>query len=168
MFQNLFTYRGRMRRLHFGLITILSWVIIVVLFGVLFGSALASIVSSGDMDPAAIVALVTANIGLWVFAAIIFIPLFIIGLLAQARRYHDMGYTAWLVLVVFVLSFIPIVGGLIALAAFIAQLLVPGTDGPNKYGPNPKTPAYTPAYTQNPSQPFNNPTYPTTDSPDTV
>ena len=47
------------------------------------------------------------------------------------RRMHDQGYTGWLVM----LGIIPLIGWV----AVVILLALPGTDGPNKYGPDPKT-----------------------------
>ena len=54
------------------------------------------------------------------------------GLAVQVRRFHDQDKSGWFVL----LGFIPIVGGLIVLVF----MLLKGTDGPNRFGPNPLDP----------------------------
>lgn len=56
----------------------------------------------------------------------ILIPSIAVGV----RRFHDQDKSGWMLL----LSFIPLVGGLIV---FIFMLLE-GTRGPNRYGPDPK------------------------------
>ena len=48
----------------------------------------------------------------------------------QVRRFHDQDKSGWFVL----LGFIPIVGGLIVLVF----MLLEGTKGPNRFGPDPK------------------------------
>ncbi|MEE4200185.1 MAG: DUF805 domain-containing protein [Erythrobacter sp.] len=58
------------------------------------------------------------------------LALIVPGLAVQVRRFHDQDKTGWLVL----LGFIPIIGGLIVLVF----MLLPGTDGPNRFGPDPK------------------------------
>ncbi len=63
------------------------------------------------------------------------LALFIPSLAVQVRRFHDQNRTGWLVL----LGFIPYVGGLIVLAF----MCLPGTPGPNRYGPDPKDPTGT-------------------------
>jgi uncharacterized membrane protein YhaH (DUF805 family) len=48
----------------------------------------------------------------------------------QVRRLHDQDKSGWLIL----LSFIPYIGGLILLVL----MLIDGTPGANRYGPDPK------------------------------
>jgi len=61
-----------------------------------------------------------------IFALVLIVP----GLAVQVRRFHDQDKTGWLVL----LGFIPVVGGLVVLVFMALE----GTNGPNKYGPDPK------------------------------
>ena len=65
------------------------------------------------------------------FALINFLP----GLSVQVRRFHDLDQTGWLVLVF-------AIAGLIIPGSGLAQLIwfaFRGTDGPNRYGPDPFT-----------------------------
>ena len=55
---------------------------------------------------------------------------FIPSMAVTVRRLHDQNKTGWLVL----LSFIPYIGGLILLIL----MFLPGDDGQNQYGPNPR------------------------------
>ena len=55
------------------------------------------------------------------------------------RRLHDINQTGWIYLGLMVASMIPLIG-LIASIASIVIACIPGTDGPNKYGPDPKNP----------------------------
>jgi uncharacterized membrane protein YhaH (DUF805 family) len=75
---------------------------------------------------------------LWVLAA--FIP----SLAVTVRRLHDRNMSGWYLLgfivAVFILSMIPLIGVLLALLleiGYIVVLALPGTPGPNKYGPDP-------------------------------
>lgn len=55
------------------------------------------------------------------------------------RRLHDINQTGWIYLGLVIAGFIPFIN----LLASIAQLVIaciPGTAGPNKYGPDPKNP----------------------------
>ena len=58
------------------------------------------------------------------------------------RRLHDRGLSGWwfLGVIVIVASFIPVIN-LIAGIAILVLMVLPGTPGPNKYGPDPKDPA---------------------------
>lgn len=50
------------------------------------------------------------------------------------RRLHDTGRTAWWILI----SLVPLVGSIVLLVL----VCLPGTPGANKYGSDPKAPAY--------------------------
>lgn len=73
-------------------------------------------------------------------AAIIFL-IFLLGnilpnIALAVRRFHDLDQTGWLVLVFNLLSNIPLIGLFIALGQLIWYAM-PGTQGSNKYGPDP-------------------------------
>lgn len=56
------------------------------------------------------------------------------------RRLHDINQTGWIYLGIVIASIIPIIG-FVASVAQIVIACIPGTVGPNKYGPDPKNPA---------------------------
>lgn len=56
----------------------------------------------------------------------------------QIRRFHDQDKSGWFVL----LALIPIIGGLIVLVF----MLLEGTKGPNRFGPDPKDPGSSEAF----------------------
>jgi uncharacterized membrane protein YhaH (DUF805 family) len=58
------------------------------------------------------------------------------NIMLSIRRFHDLNQTGWLVLLFFVVGQIPILGTLSGLANLI-WFIMPGTDGSNKYGPDP-------------------------------
>lgn len=58
-----------------------------------------------------------------------FIGLMVVSVGFGAKRLHDLGWSAWLLL----LNFVPIVGSVFALL----MLVLPGTAGANRYGPPP-------------------------------
>jgi uncharacterized membrane protein YhaH (DUF805 family) len=58
------------------------------------------------------------------------------NLAVEVRRFHDMDNTGWWVLI----SFIPILGALAVLLWFTAR----GTDGENRFGPDPLGPPFPP------------------------
>jgi len=60
------------------------------------------------------------------FALGTFIPLFTAGI----RRLHDRDLSGWWMLIVLV----PVIGSLCLLVIYV----LPGTDGPNRFGPNPR------------------------------
>jgi uncharacterized membrane protein YhaH (DUF805 family) len=90
-------------------------------------TVLATIVIGGDvndaLDGAHHVAVVVF------FAGLIVLQVFALNILA-AQRCRDCGWSGWCVLV----ALIPIVGFLFALALCV----IPGTAGPNRFGPDPR------------------------------
>lgn len=58
------------------------------------------------------------------------------GLALMVRRLHDVNLSGWILLGVLV----PLVNLLVGIGLFIV-CFIPGTVGPNKYGPDPKNPA---------------------------
>ncbi|MBY4631535.1 DUF805 domain-containing protein [Rhizobium croatiense] len=57
----------------------------------------------------------------------------------QVRRFHDRSISGWCYLALFALSFIPYAIFLTAPVTIVISLL-PGTEGPNKFGPDPLSP----------------------------
>ena len=60
----------------------------------------------------------------------IYVPLLVANLAVSAQRCRDFGWTGWAIL----LQLVPIFGWLFLIALFF----VPGTHGPNRYGPDPR------------------------------
>jgi uncharacterized membrane protein YhaH (DUF805 family) len=118
----LFGVRGRITRAKFWLVALGILVIEAILFAALGGTA----AMSGDPDRA------LAAIG-----PVGGFVLFIVGLLVTwisvvvaIKRFHDRDKSGWWVLIIFV----PVIGGLWYL---IECGFLRGTDGHNKYGPDP-------------------------------
>jgi uncharacterized membrane protein YhaH (DUF805 family) len=65
-------------------------------------------------------------------AGVAYLGIIIPSIAVQVRRFHDRDMSGWFVL----LNFIPYVGGIIV---FIFMVL-PGTVGENRFGPDPKDP----------------------------
>ncbi|GLZ89327.1 hypothetical protein Pres01_53780 [Metapseudomonas resinovorans] len=57
------------------------------------------------------------------------LALVVVSVCIGVQRIHDIGWSGWL----WLLNFVPIVGSVFALL----MLFMPGTDGPNRYGPPP-------------------------------
>jgi uncharacterized membrane protein YhaH (DUF805 family) len=65
----------------------------------------------------------------------VFLPLISL----TVRRFHDRNISGWWYLALFVLGFVPYVGIVVGLAILVISVL-PGTEGPNKFGPDPLRP----------------------------
>ena len=57
------------------------------------------------------------------------IAMIVIGVFIGVQRLHDMGWSGWL----WLLNFVPVIGSVFALL----MLIIPGTQGVNRYGPPP-------------------------------
>ena len=112
----LFSFEGRVGRgAYWGLV-----VASLVLFGVLGGASVMSVLNASDPPAASggmsMATMVAGLLFLWPALAI------------QAKRWHDVDKSAWWILI----NLVPAVGGLVALVfnGFIA-----GTPGTNRFGP---------------------------------
>ncbi|AOE83226.1 DUF805 domain-containing protein [Pseudomonas sp. TCU-HL1] len=99
---------GRVRYLGWSMALMLAFLPI---GGIILGSFALSDALAGLLTIAACLALVVVSVCIGV------------------QRLHDMGWSGWL----WLLNFAPIVGSVFALL----MLFMPGTDGPNRYGPPP-------------------------------
>ncbi len=118
----LFRFQGRVNRAKFWLVHIAMWVVMIVVFGAVLGSAAMS------SDPQAALASVGVIGGLVLL--VVYILALWIGLAIAAKRWHDRNKSAWWILIVFV----PVVGGLWYL---IECGFLKGAPGTNRFGPNP-------------------------------
>jgi len=67
---------------------------------------------------------------LWLLTGVVYLASIWATLALQAKRWHDRGKTAWWILI----GFVPVIGPIWAL---IETGFLPGTPGPNEYGPDP-------------------------------
>ncbi len=124
-------FQGRSRRSEYWWVALFN----VVVFGV--GTVLAMVLGgvnfeTGEMGPLAYV--VFGLLGLYALGILVpSVALFV-------RRLHDINQTGWIYLGLVLLGFVPLIG-LLASIAQIVIACIPGTVGPNKYGPDPKNPA---------------------------
>jgi len=144
-------FSGRSQRMEFWMFQLLSLIVSIVLYGLML--------AGGGLDLIMGAAAVDASVAEPQLSEVSFGPLFWIGLVllclwalgsivpslaVTVRRLHDRDMSGWYVLgfigVVLVLSLIPVLGALVTLAleiGWIVLLALPGTAGPNKYGPDP-------------------------------
>jgi uncharacterized membrane protein YhaH (DUF805 family) len=118
----LFSFQGRINRAKFWLVHLAMWVIMAVVYGMVFGGAALS------TDPEAALKSVGTVAGL--ILLVLNILVFWIGLAAGVKRWHDRNKSGWWVLI----ALVPVIGGLWYL---IECGFLPGTAGPNTYGPDP-------------------------------
>jgi len=118
----LFSFEGRVNRAKFWLVHVVMWVVVLVVFGAILGSAAVS------SDPQA--ALQSVGLVGGLILLVVYILALWIGLAIAAKRWHDRNKSAWWILIIFV----PAVGGLWYL---IECGFLKGTTGPNKFGSDP-------------------------------
>lgn len=61
------------------------------------------------------------------------LPVIVLGIIFQVKRWHDLGKSGWWVLI----NLVPFVGGIIT---FINCGCMKGTEGPNRFGDDPLAP----------------------------
>ncbi len=125
-------FDGRSRRKEYWMFTLFNLLAIFALaaLGVAGGVMLAS---TGKVDSENSVPFLFIPIGIYALAALI--P----SISAATRRFHDIGKSGWLLLLLCALGIIPVVGFICAIIqlVFLCQDSQPGA---NQYGPNPKFP----------------------------
>ena len=115
-----FDFSGRSRRKEY-------WMF--VLFYVLVGAvlALAFFATMSDQSDGTTNGMSSAFV--WV-GGLFLLALFIPSVAVQVRRFHDQDKSGWFIL----LGLIPYIGGIVVLVF----MCLPGTIGPNRFGPDPK------------------------------
>lgn len=129
-FKNYTNFQGRSRRAEYWWI-FLATMIIAFVSVFLLATIGGSLGTDGELDLNPIGFLLTGILVLGGLA--ILIPSIALGV----RRFHDLGQTGWLVLVFAILNMLPLIGLLTTIGQLI-WMAMPGTTGPNKYGPDPK------------------------------
>ncbi|MDA5555263.1 DUF805 domain-containing protein [Shimia sp. MMG029] len=110
VFQDIFSFSGRRNRKSYFLFTLLMVILSMIVSGVTAGVA-------------------TATAGLGLILLVLLLPFLVASWAVGSQRCRDFGWTGWAILI----TIIPGIGILFA----IALLFVPGTQGANRYGPDP-------------------------------
>lgn len=138
-------FQGRSRRMEFWMFGVLNLIVGLVLAGPFYFSFVSAMLtmdpSVAGSDSAAADAMLseigtvsTMGLGLYgIYALAALIP----NIAVTVRRLHDRDMSGWWYLGMIVASIIPLVG-FIAILAFLVLMFLPGTDGPNRFGPDPK------------------------------
>ncbi|MEO1649259.1 MAG: DUF805 domain-containing protein [Pseudomonadota bacterium] len=145
-FKRYFDFEGRSRRMEYWMFILLNTAVAVLLTGPVlfaaFGVAMdPELSAAGDeVVGEAILASMSGfgglSLGLYgLFALFAFIP----SIAVTVRRLHDRDMSGWWYLGFTLAGILPLVG-LIASLVFLVLLLLPGTSGSNRFGPDPKNP----------------------------
>ncbi|MDJ0276108.1 DUF805 domain-containing protein [Sphingomonas sp. 2R-10] len=128
-------FSGRSRRKEYWMF-VLGYLIVFMILGAIFGllgafsSSMAEVQAGSVNGPLMLAVVVLGILGLGIL-----IP----SIAVQVRRLHDRNMSGWWLLGIYVVSFIPVVG-FIASIGLLVLLALPGTVGPNRFGPDPKDP----------------------------
>jgi uncharacterized membrane protein YhaH (DUF805 family) len=131
-------FDGRSRRMEYWMFALFTLIVYLVL---------GALMMAGGFDLDAISQGVEPEFGMlfWLgagllglFALAILVPSIAVGV----RRLHDRDMSGWWYLGFIVLGMIPYIG-FIATLAFLVIMFLPGTNGPNRYGDDPKDPSNT-------------------------
>lgn len=120
-------FQGRSQRSEYWWATLFNVVVMALLFGLGFG--LGGNFDTGDINP---LGMIFFGLG-GLYALGIIIP----SIALQVRRLHDINQTGWIALGLYIGGMLPIISLLTSIAQIVIGCL-PGTPGPNKYGPDPK------------------------------
>ncbi|QUL38217.1 DUF805 domain-containing protein [Erythrobacter sp. JK5] len=141
-------FQGRSRRMEFWMFQVLNLIVAAVTVGPAIALAPATTESdyyAGDGGFAAsggfessiadspLSMIFIGLYGLYALAALI--P----SIAVTVRRFHDRDMSGWWYLGFIVMSLIPLIG-IIASIALLVIMFLPGTAGPNRFGPDPKDP----------------------------
>ena len=128
-------FTGRSRRMEYWMFALLNGIVSVVLGGLMVAGGFTLPGMDGSAaapeSPGLLFWLGGGLLAMWVLAVIV--PSVAVGV----RRLHDRDMSGWWYLGFILLSMIPLVG-IFASIAMIVIFFLPGTPGPNKYGPDPK------------------------------
>jgi uncharacterized membrane protein YhaH (DUF805 family) len=114
-------FQGRSRRMEYWMFTLGIVIVEVVLFALFF--------MLGAFSPSETGAPSAMTWPMMIVFIVLGLGLIVPALAVQVRRFHDQDKSGWFVL----LGLIPYVGGLIVLVF----MCLPGTPGPNRFGPDP-------------------------------
>ncbi|MDE8650876.1 DUF805 domain-containing protein [Novosphingobium album (ex Liu et al. 2023)] len=135
-------FDGRSRRLEYWSFTLLNFVIAILLLVAMFAMG-TSLGVFADIEAGNMSALFGWFLGGFGLVFVIWWLAFLIPNIAvSVRRLHDRNMSGWWYLGFIAINLIPIVNLLSPIAgiAFLVLMLLPGTPGPNQYGPDPKDP----------------------------
>lgn len=135
-----FDFSGRSRRMEYWSWTLFTTIVGVVLAGPIFFDIMAASVAdplAAEVDPFAGAGALSI-IGMSLYG-LFFLAIFIPSLAVVVRRLHDRDMSGWWYLGFIVASMIPLLG-MVAGIALLVILFLPGTEGANRFGPDPKDP----------------------------
>jgi uncharacterized membrane protein YhaH (DUF805 family) len=146
----LFSYQGRINRAKYwtAVLIYLAVNLVVVAIGfIMFGNSILAL--SDDVgEDGLLLGLASRGIGFLLLSVVIYIPLIVSGIFVGIKRLHDRDKSGWWLLVFYLVpallngfadvsSIFWIAALGISIWAFVELGCLRGTQGPNKYGPDP-------------------------------
>ncbi len=139
-------FGGRSRRKEFWMFQLLNIVLMAVLAGPFIVSAFTASAAAGTgpgADEAIAEALLAGGMGLSMIGVMLYgiyaLAALIPSIAVTVRRLHDRDMSGWWYLGLVVVGIIPLIG-FVASIAYLVIMFLPGTDGDNRFGPDPKNP----------------------------
>lgn len=141
-------FRGRARRAEFWWWMLGYFAVAIGLMLVMFSGFPWQLMTGDTIDQAALDPEPFAGMGVGFWLGGVLYLVFALGtivpnLAVTVRRLHDRGMSGWWYAGVLILNFVPVLN-ILSFFGFIGILVIcalPGEDGPNKWGPDPKDPA---------------------------
>ena len=131
-------FSGRSRRKEYWMFTLFLVLVTAVFVALMFAGGLLAMMAADSGGP------VEAPGPLFWIGAVPLCLFFLATLLPSVavgvRRFHDRDMSGWWYLGFIVLGLIPYIGWIASIAGIVITVL-PGTPGPNRFGPDPKDPA---------------------------
>ena len=135
-YKRYFDFSGRSRRMEYWMFTLLNVLIVIVFMVLLFGMV---IPISMAQDPEAVAESFAGPGALILFGVMFlwFLGTIIPGIAVTVRRLHDRDLSGWWYLAYIVASILPLIS-MVAWIVFLVFMFLDGTNGPNRFGPDPK------------------------------
>jgi uncharacterized membrane protein YhaH (DUF805 family) len=127
-------FSGRSRRKEYWMFALLMFIVYAIGGGLMFSAMWPMLTAGVTPTPDMLTGSFWAGAGLLgLFTLAILVP----ALAVTVRRLHDRDMSGWWYLGVVLLGQVPYLGPLISLG-FLVLMCLPGTPGPNRFGPDPK------------------------------
>lgn len=130
---NYSNFKGRASRSEYWWFQLFNILVLAVIGGI--GGAIIGITGGEATDNIGVIALGIAGV---IYLLAMLVPLIAL----QVRRFHDRNMSGWWYLGLFLAGFIPLVGSVTGITITVISILK-GTDGPNRFGPDPLRPNVT-------------------------
>lgn len=138
-------FTGRSRRMEFWSFFLLSLIVTIVITGIKMatGTSMTSVAMSNPGNVMAIYGSMYSGVG--ILLALWQLGTLIPNIALNIRRLHDRDMSGWWFLGLVIGMIIPILNFFVIIA-YLVLMLLPGTRGPNRFGPDPKDPASVAAF----------------------